>query len=145
MGGNHEVGVLRIEVPNDLLGTKRYQPFDLGGLVGGISRVQVQMDSRMLLGGRLAEAWRQLRSGAFGRDQHHPVVFDVVTRDVPESLHQNAAARRTSESPCTRDPIRNMRQSSRTRRADRVWAYLPDRRFSSRDGSISTGKGRVRR
>ena len=76
VGENHEIGVLGIEVPIDPLGAKRKEPRHLGGLIGGIAGIQVQVDPRMLLQGGLAAIERNLDAGCpVWRDKHDPVVF----------------------------------------------------------------------
>ena len=76
VGQDHEIGVVRVQVPVDAGGTEGDEPLDLGGLVGGVARVQVQVDAGVLLDRRLAEAQCEPRAAAaIGRDQDDPVVL----------------------------------------------------------------------
>src|SRR5688572_1924243 len=49
-----EVRVFRVSVPIDTLGAERQEPLDLSGLLHRRGDVQVEVDPRMLLRGRLA-------------------------------------------------------------------------------------------
>jgi len=60
IGQDDEVGVVRVPIPVDARHTKSDEPLDLGGLVGSIACVEIQMDSGGLLDGRLADIKRQM-------------------------------------------------------------------------------------
>lgn len=63
VGEHDEVRVLRVQVPLHPLSTQGHQPIHLGGLLGGVVRVQVQVDPRMLLDRCLTQPERQLDPG----------------------------------------------------------------------------------
>jgi hypothetical protein len=109
IGEHDEVGVVRVTVPVDPLGAQGHQPLDLGGLVGRVPGVQVKMDPRMLLDRRLAEAERQPdpapRAGTSTTQSS-----SISSRGTyPRASIQNAAARATSQTPRTTDPMLSMR------------------------------------
>src|SRR5829696_7101619 len=85
VGENDEVGIVRVEVPADAYRTERDQAFHFRGLVGGVAGVEVEVDARLLLHGRLAELQRQVGAGTAGRDHDRPVRLYLVARHVVES------------------------------------------------------------
>lgn len=79
VGEHHEVGILRIEIPVDTLGAKRHKSLHLGGLIGGITGVQIQVNARVGLQWGIAEIEGDLDARpSFRRNQDHPIVVLIL-------------------------------------------------------------------
>lgn len=70
VGENHKIGTGFVPVPVDTFGTESDQSLHLGGLIGGVARVQVRVYPGMIPDRRFAPGQRQSRAGpAVGRHQ----------------------------------------------------------------------------
>lgn len=75
-----------VEVPGDAVGAEGEEAGDFGGLVGRVAGVEVEVDAGVGLDRGLAAVEGDLDAGAFGGDQHRPVVLDLLARDVSQGL-----------------------------------------------------------